>query len=96
MKNLLLCILAASLTVFLGFKTRVGNVPRPYKDSFHYFQSAKVETPILYSSYDSVGLVLNQLGRSLSVDESNNIRQIALRNLFKVYGAFKIDSVKIK
>ena len=100
MKNLLLCLLAASLTVFLGFKTRVGNVPRTHKDStpkYQYFHSSqRVETPTLYSSYDSVVLILNQLGRTLSVDEAANIKQIALRNLIKVYGSFKPDSVKVK
>lgn len=87
--------------LLLGFisKQKEGNVPRAMIDTpakYSYIYVIKT-TPLEWQrSMDTLQIVLNEMGRSMSVDEANTYRNAAFRQLGRLSGRITLDSIKIK
>lgn len=77
--------------------------PSPLPDTtkpktFDYFMipSYKINPNQYYQSWDSIGKILDMIGKSKSKDEADALIEIAARNYRRLFFSMKMDSVEIK
>jgi len=92
--------IAAFAIVLLAFirKGNEANVGRSFIDTPKYTYVYVIKTtPYEWQrSMDTLQMVLNEMGRSMSVDESNTYKNAAYRQVGRLANRIILDSVKVK
>jgi hypothetical protein len=99
MKQILLPLFAASLMLTLAFRTHQPNVPRTGNDTvkpkFQYFYKLMIPVNKFNSPLDTIDMVMQRMGKSMTVDQADEMRAIVGRQLTNFIGRPVLDSVKI-
>lgn len=89
-RNLPFYLLLSSI-VLAVFLNAQGNKP---KEEYRYFYKAQIGIPEWSRSTDTLQLLLQNFGRSLSVDQAEQYRALFIRQINKIQ--FSVDSVKVE
>lgn len=88
----LLFLTGVLLICFLVF----GQDFKPGKPKYRYFLRHETEINEYVPAIDTVNFVLQQMGKSMSVDQADQYRNLVTRNMQRLIGKVIRDSVLIK
>lgn len=94
MKAILITLLLTIPFLFGStFSQKISSGNKPSSDTTYYLQ-IKIKREDYTASLDTLFRVLNVLGKSLSVDEANNLSAVAQKQIFRINSRIeKIDTV---
>lgn len=94
-----LFLLASALTITLAFTTHQPSIPLTRNDTvkpaYEYFYHVRIPINRFNPPLDTIQLVMNKMGESMSVDRANELRTILFTQINSLLGRPVLDSVKI-
>jgi hypothetical protein len=89
-------LIVSFVTAFTGSRSATGEGKVDSLPKYHYVVRLEIPAGQYSTSIDTLYMIMGELGKTLTVDQANQYRNLADRQLYRIAQYGKIDSVKIE